>query len=197
MLGETSVDVIAEILEKGFAQLQEGRFEDAIETFGDCINIEPTAAPAYRGRGISQFKLQHWVASAADFKKARELAPEGLESHVGFAMSLAMENKIYEAIDVFENLFKGHPQYIRGHVQLGQLYYRLGLIPKGHAQMEEALACRPALEERRMIEGILKEQKALDKKRYYRPDFEALNKNNQSVLKAWIQKIFKRGKSGK
>ncbi len=185
------MDLIAEILEKGFAQLKEGYFEDAIQTFTDCLNIEPTAAPAYRGRAISHFKIAHWVEAAADFKKAQELDPKDLDNQVGFAMSLAMNNKIYEAIDVFENLLKAHPQYVRGHVQLGQLYYRVGLIPKGHAQMEQALASRPSLEERRMIEGVLKEQKTLDKKRYYRPDFEALNKNNQSALKAWVEKIFK------
>lgn len=186
-----SLNLIAEILEKGFAQLEEGRFEDAIDTFTDCLNIEPTAASAYRGRGISNFKMEHWVESEADFKKAKELDPNDLESHVGFGMSLAMKNKIYEAIDVFDNLLKNHPQYVRGHVQLGHLYYRMGLIPKGHAQMEQALASRPVLEERRMIEGLLKEQKVLDKKRYYRPDFEALRKNKQSALRDWVQKILR------
>ena len=191
LLCEISLDLIAEMIEKGFAQLQEGRFEDAIDMFTDCLNIEPAAAPAYRGRGVSHFKLEHWTESTADFKKAKELDPNDLESHVGFAMGLAMNNKIYEAIDVFENLLRVHPGYVRGHVQLGQLYYRMGLIPKGHAQMEQALASRPVLEERRMIEGLLKEQKVLDKKRYYRPDFEALRKNKQSALRDWVQKILR------
>jgi hypothetical protein len=35
------------------------------------------------------------------------------------------------------------------------------------------------LEQRRTIEGILKEQEKLDAKRFYRPDFERLRKQQE------------------
>jgi len=73
---------------------------------------------------------------------------------------------------------------------LGLLYYKLCATAKGKKHMESALAGRPAPHERRMIEQILKEQKTLDEKRFFRPDFEALRQANQAAFSfAWAKKI--------
>ena len=177
-------------MEQAYQKLQDGYFEDALEAFNQCLIVEPTEAKAHYGRGMAHFQLKKWSSAVEDFKKAKELNPEDLESWVSLAMSLAMEDQIYEAIEVFETLLAGHPDYVRGHIQLGQLYYRLGVISKGHAQMDLALNARPSLAERRLVEQLKKEQTALDKRRYYRPDFEALRKKNQiSESGSWIGKI--------
>ena len=167
-----------EFLEKAFAQLEQGFYEDAIESFSDYILIEPASAEAYHGRAQASFQLKNWPAAISDFEKTKELNPGNLESWTGLALSLAMENKIYEALGVFEALLADHPAYVRGHILLGQLYYRLGTITKGHEEMDLALASRPSLAERRQIEQLKKAELILDKKRLYRPDFEALQKSH-------------------
>ena len=179
-----------EIREAAFQKLKEGYFEDARDAFSDYLLVESKDAKAYAGRAMAHFQLKDWPSATLDFKKATELDPDDLENPVGWAMSFAMDNKIYEAIGIFEKLLAEHPNFVRGHVQLGQLYYRLGVITKGHAQMDLALAARPSLVERRQIEQIKKEQMTLDKKRLYRPDFEALRQASQnSGLSPWIKKI--------
>lgn len=173
-----------------FQKLKEGYFEDAREAFTDYLLLEPAEAKAYSGRAMAHFQLKDWSLAIEDFKKAKELNPEDLESWIGLATTLAMADKIYEAIEVFENLLEAHPGFVRGHTQLGQLYYRLGVISKGHAEMDLALASRPSLPERQLIEQLKKEQTTLDKKRYYRPDFEALRKKNKSSgSESWTKKI--------
>ena len=185
MLCEASLNPsVKEILEKALEQLKEGYFENAIDGFNDYLLIESTDAKAYQGRGLANFQIKNWSAAISDFKKAKELDPDDKENWIGLGMSLAMENKIYEAIDVFEALLKNHPQYARGHIQLGELYYRLGVITKGHQEMDLALASRPSLPERRLIEETKKAQLMLDKKRYHRPDFEGLNKKNELEAQA-------------
>ena len=190
MLCEAILDpFLEEKIERAFQKLKDGYFEDAQEVFTECLLSGYQEARAYSGRGMARFQLKNWASAAEDFKKAKELDPEDLENALGWAMSLAMVNKIYEAIAVFEDLLTDHPHFVRGHIQLGQLYYRLGVITKGHAQMDLALASRPALAERRTLEQLKKEQLALDKKRYYRPDFEALRKANKaSASGSWIKK---------
>ena len=179
-----------EIMEQACQKLRDGCFEDALDAFTHYLLLDPTEAKAYSGRGTAYFQLKKWALAADDFKRAREIDPEDLESGSGLAMSLAMDNKIYEAIEIFETLLARHPGYVRAHIQLGQLYYHLGVISKGHAQMDLALSARPSLEERRLIEQLQKEQRALDKRRYYRPDFEALRKQNQlSASGSWTRKI--------
>ncbi len=188
VLSEVLDPSLREIVEAAFQKLSEGYFEDARDAFTDYLLVESQDAKAYAGRAMAYFQLKDWPSALADFKKAGELDPGDLENPVGCAMSLAMDNKIYEAIGIFEKLLADHPDFVRGYIQLGQLYYRLGAITKGHAQMDLALAARPSLAERRQIEQIKKPQMELDKKRFYRPDFEALRKAN-APSGSWINKI--------
>ena len=176
-------------MEQAYGRLKEGYFEEAIEVFSECLLSEPAEPLAYQGRAMAHFQLKQWKPAAQDFLKAKELNPEDPETWIGLAMSLAMANEIYEAIDIFEQLLSRQPQCIRAHIQLAQLYYRLGVITKGHQQLDKALAARPSLTERRTIEQLKEEQLKLDKKRYYRPDFEALHRANPSVLDGLAQKI--------
>ncbi len=180
---------IDHMIERAYGQLKEGYFEDAAEAFSECLLLEPNEARAYYGRGMARFQLKEWPLAVSDFKKAQEFDPENLENWVALATSLAADDKIYEAVEVFEALLANHPQYTRGHIQLAQLYYRLGVITKGHRQLDAALASRPSLDERRLIEQLKKEQLTLDKKRYYRPDFEALRQKTRASSSNFREKI--------
>jgi len=173
-----------EILDQAHTHLKEGQFERAVEEFTACLSSKPDEVSAWRGRGIAQFQLKNWNDAASDFSKARDLDPDDLESGVGLGMSLAMDLKIYPAIDVLETLLERHPHFARGHMQLGLLYFRLCVPAKGHHHMKMALANRPTLTERRIIEKVLNEQKQLDRRRFYRPDFEALRQRNQDEKRA-------------
>ncbi len=177
---EVALASLNDILEQAFAQLAEGNFENAIDGFSEYLLIEPNEAKAYQGRAQANFQIRKWTEAISDFRKATELAAEDLENWVGLGMSLAMANEIYEAIDVFENLLNQNPNCVRGHIQLGTLYYRLGIIRKGHEHMDLGLASRPSLSERHLIERLKNEQMALDKKRFYKPDFEELRRRNKA-----------------
>ena len=179
-------------LEEAYALLKEGHFEDAIENFTECLSEFPNEAGAYQGRALAHFQLKNWPSANSDFSKAMTLNPRDLENWVGYGMSLAMANEIYKAIDVFQTLLEQNPNYVRGRIQLGLLYYRLCLVSKGTEQMDLALASRPSLIERRTIEKFKAEQKQLDKKRYYKPDFEALHREQKLFPgDGWIKKAVK------
>ncbi len=169
------------MLTEAYGRLKEGYFEEAVEAFSNFILLDSEEARGYYGRGMARFRLKKWEAAASDFRKAQQLRPEDPENDVALATSLAAGNKIYEAIAVFEDLLKRNPRYVRAHIQLAQLYYRLGVIAKGHRQLDVALAARPTLSERKTIEDLKNEQLALDKKRYYRPDFEELRRQNRAA----------------
>ena len=163
-------------------------------------SIEPDAAQAFRGRALALVQLKRWQAAAQDFSKARELDPDTLDNWVGLGLSLASEGQVYRAIAVFDDLLAKHPRYVRGHIQAGLLYYRICATAKGRRHLETALACRPSLEERRLIERILREQAALDQRRYYRPDFDALRRGQQESLLArlalWLRRFAPRAAAG-
>ena len=180
---------INEMRELAYEHLRGGYFEDALEVFSHCLLLEPGDARIYYGRGMAHLQLKKWKPAIADFEKARELDDEDPENCLALAISLAMDNKIYEAIDCYEALLARKPQLVRAHIQIAMLYYRLGVITRGHRQLDIALTFRPSLAERKMIEGLKKEQLALDKKRFYKPDFEELRRQNQVSSGAFLKKI--------
>ncbi len=167
-------------MQHAYEQLTEGRFEEAVETFSASLVVGPREVPALRGRGLAYLQLQRWSLAAADFDAARQLAPDDSDNWVDFGVSLAMDHQMYPAIEVFETLLSRQPDCVRGHLELGLLHLRLGAIPKGRQQLQQALACRPTREQRALVESTLREQARLDRKRFYRPDFEALRQQRQS-----------------
>lgn len=181
------------LMQQAYEQLQEGRLEEAVETFSASLVVAPRHANALRGRGVAYLQLKRWDLAAADFEAVRSLAPDDLDSWVNLATSLSMQpENTYHAMTLFDELLSTHPDSLQGHWQVGLLHLRLGAIPKGRQHLQQALTCRPTLGQRRQIEAILHEQATLDRTRYYRPDFEALHQQEAqqsmgrwSRLRAW------------
>ncbi|MBI3320519.1 MAG: tetratricopeptide repeat protein [Candidatus Omnitrophica bacterium] len=166
---------------QAFEQLQGGLLDEAVATFSTCLSLQPEDVSALRGRGVAYLQSKQWPLASADLRAAATLKPDDPENWVDLGFSLGMENQAYQAIEIFERVLAKHPQHVRGHVQLGLLYFRLAAIAKGREQMQAALAAKPSLTERRAIEAVLREQDRLDKQRYYRPDFEALRKDRRGL----------------
>ena len=188
MSAETPASAAA--MQQGFEQLKAGAFEDAIDSFTACLAIQPRqsdgaergqpdAALARRGRGMAFQQLQRWAEAAEDFSAARDLAPQELDNWVDLGISLSGDKRFYPALEVFDTLLAQHPTYFRGHLEVGLLHVRLGAIPKGREHLQRALTCRPTSEQRRKVEALLGEQARMDHKRWYRPDFEALHRQEQ------------------
>ncbi len=175
---------------QAYAQLQEGRFEEAVDTFSASLAVGPRTIPALRGRGQAYGQLQRWSLAAADFEAAKDLAPDDADNWVDWGISLANNQQMYPAIDAFDALLAKHPTCVRGHLELGRLYLTIGAIPKGRQQLEQALACHPMPEQRHIIDTLLREQQKLDKKRIYRPDFESLHRTEQQTGPAsWFRRL--------
>ena len=198
-MSDVTPEAAATLMQQAYDQLTEGRFEEAVETFTASIAMAPQEARALRGRGLAYLQLKQWPLAAADFAAARDLTPDEADNWVNLGISLAMDHKMYPAIDVFEALLVRQPACVRGHLELGLLHLRLGAIPRGQAHLQKALTCRPTLEQRRLIEATLREQDTLDKKRYYRPDFEALHQRQAGTpsgvlqgLRRWFRQLWGR-----
>ncbi len=189
MSAETG-EALKTLMEQAQAHLKEGAFEEAVEAFSACLVMSPRQAKAYQGRGLARLQLKEWEQAASDFARAKDIDPDDLENWIGLGISLASNERVYEAIDVFDGLLKKNPRSARGHIQAGLLYFKLCIPAKGRKHMEAALQCRPTPAERRFIESVLKEESALDKKRYHRPDFEELRrKNTGGISFHWMDRV--------
>ncbi len=176
------------MMQQAREQLQDGRFEEAVETFSAALALRAREPEALRGRGLAHAQLQQWASAAADFSLAKDAAPEDPDNWIDWANSLAMDHQTYQAIDAFEALLARQPDCLRAHLELGRLYLRLGTIPKARQHLQQALTCRPTGAQRQAITAILQEQDRLDRNRYYRPDFEALNRQ-PAASGGWVGRI--------
>ena len=178
------------LVRQGYEQLTAGRYEEAVETLSAALAMTPGEAQALRGRGLARVQLKHWPLAAADFRAARDQAPADLDNWIDLGTSLSMDQQIYPALAIFDRLLADHPDCVRGHIEVGLLHIRLGAISKGRTHLQIALARRPTLAQRRFIESMLHEQERLDRKRYYRPDFEALRRQQRQrpPWAVWMEK---------
>lgn len=187
----TSDKALNAMLEQGFSELRDEKFEEAVETFSACHALETKNDSALRGRGLAYIRLDKAALAENDFRVARDLNNKEPENWMGIAVSLAMQKKIYESITIYEDLLRFMPNYVPGYIQLGRLQFKMGVISKGRDYYKKALNLRPTPEQRRVIEATLKEQVKLDQKRFYRPDFEQLRAQSAtSGLMAFIKNIF-------
>lgn len=180
--------------EQGYEQLRDGYFEDAIETFSALHAVEANDDAALRGRGLAFMRLGKADFAEADFRLASRINAGEPENRSGLAISLAMQNRIYEAIAVYEDLLIERPDYVPAYLQLARLHLKIGAIIKGRDVLQEGLRRRPNLDQRRLMEALLKEQRILDKNRYYRPDWQKLNGGRASGLSAIIR-VLNKGKT--
>ncbi len=179
-------------VERAFQYFEAGQYEEAVEQFSASLQAQPGDARAHRGRGLVYLQLQRWSLAAADFDSACHEDPTNLENWVELGISLSLDGKIYQALKVFETLLAREPRYVRGHLELGFLYLKLGAIPKGRQQLELALVCQPTPAQRQAIASVLREQARLDRKRLYRPDFEALHRQGSSERVPWARRVIAR-----
>jgi tetratricopeptide (TPR) repeat protein len=192
-MSEPSNHAVEEMVQQGFSSLREGGFEEAIESFSAAHLLATDDDRPLRGRGLAYLQLGNSTSAESDFLRACQLNGHEPENAMGLGVCFALQNKIYDALKIYEELIIQHPDFIPGYLQLGRLHLKIGAITKGRDVFKEALSHRPTLVQRRTIEAILKEQDQLDKRRYYRPDFERLSKERgEPGFIAFLRKAFKR-----
>jgi tetratricopeptide (TPR) repeat protein len=172
---EDAADALDTLLEKAQDYLKQGYLREAQESFSQVLERSPELVSALVCRGIASIKLKEPAKAEVDFLKAKTLDASDEEAWLGLGMSLAMQEKIYPALDVLEGMLALHPNFVRGRIQTAKLYYQLCLITKGKPHLDAALNAKPSPEERKAIVAIQESEAKLDKKRIFRPDFVALN----------------------
>src|SRR6266571_2730492 len=96
--------------------------QDEVDAFTACLAVYPETGKAVLGRAMARFQVKDWKAAQQDFQRASDLEPDDPESWLGVGMSLAMQSKIYPALEALEKLLVRFPNFVRGYMQLGMLH---------------------------------------------------------------------------
>ncbi len=76
-----------ELFESGLDFLQQDRYQEAVDTFTQLIDVAPENPHAYRNRGVAYMKLNLYDKAINDFQRTKEIVPDlkGLHSNLGVA----------------------------------------------------------------------------------------------------------------
>jgi tetratricopeptide (TPR) repeat protein len=126
----------------GYAQLEQGRREDAARSLQKAIEVEPGYWQAYSALGSFNFRLGRAEDAVGAYRRAAELAPGNASvfSNLGAALLLAV--RLADAAAAFEKSLAIEPSGA-AHTNLGSMYYFLGRFPEAVRQYESAERIAP------------------------------------------------------
>jgi tetratricopeptide (TPR) repeat protein len=111
------------------------------------IELDPGYAPAYvqlgnRVRRLGQFGLldsDQYLDSEAYYLKALSLNPELISALAYLAMYYTETNRIDEAVNLAQRLYKINPGNANTHFTLGYIYRYAGMVEQAIEEMEKAV----------------------------------------------------------
>ena len=93
----------------------------------------------YLARGVAQGQLRDLAAAKQDFEKARGIAPNDTEPYNNLASIAVAENKLDDAIGLFENTLKLDATNFNALNGLIAVYARKNQLDKAHGRIDQVL----------------------------------------------------------
>ena len=97
-LPQDPVDPSSELLKKGQAFMDGGKYEEAINEFSEIIKKNPSLSRAYLDRALSYSYAGKLDLAIADFNKAIEVDPNSADAYGGRAVFYVQQNKLTDAL---------------------------------------------------------------------------------------------------
>lgn len=122
----------------GQADLQNGKYDDAIYHLKRAAELEPENAVNLLNLGVAYFKQEDYSAAADAFEKATQINPTA-ESFEAFAVSRYMQGRYDDAINIYSNAFVkcGRKSNLLAgqascHMRLGNTKHALTLLQEAY-----------------------------------------------------------------
>jgi tetratricopeptide (TPR) repeat protein len=144
----------SELVKRGFEMLQGGRFEEAAESFGEALKVEPSSEPARKGLaeawaslGIAQLHAGRLRQSRDSLEKAVAARPESAGYRVLLAQVLFREGDLRAARRETDEALGLDPANAAARELSGDLYDKESRLNLALAEWEAAAAAgaSPAL----------------------------------------------------
>ncbi|MBC7793935.1 MAG: tetratricopeptide repeat protein [Clostridia bacterium] len=135
---------IATLFKHGTTAMDEGRTEEARDTFARAIQSAPSWGLAYLSYGIAEQTLKPDSEKARNaFEKAVQLEPENPRAHYYLGLAYERVGRFSEAMNQYRQAIAKRPQLEDAHLQLGNLQRLQGDHVGAITSFETLIALEP------------------------------------------------------
>jgi tetratricopeptide (TPR) repeat protein len=127
----------------GFLLLNIDNPDSAITVFTGVLQMEPTLARAYYGRGVAEKQLGKIETAKTDFQEAVTRNPDYAEAHYELGEIYLSDGMISYAIYSFQQATRLNPQDERFWFGLGSVYWQANDMEQSIQAWEQARELRP------------------------------------------------------
>jgi Flp pilus assembly protein TadD len=127
----------------GTALYRQGRYEEAILHFQECVRLQPRYPPGHLNLGNAFNRTGHVDESIRAYQTGLDLKPEEAEAQYSLATLLIGKGLPEEAIRHFHEVLRLQPNHAEAHNNLGTVLYQQGRTAEAIGQFQEALRFKP------------------------------------------------------
>jgi hypothetical protein len=135
----------------GFALMDKGRIDEAIEYFQIAIRLDPTYEKAFNNLGLAYKSKGLYDKAAEEFMTALRLKPDDPEVHNNLGVAYRYKGMYEEAIEQHRIALNLNPAYAEAHFNLGVIYLESGAFDKAREEFEAGLKIKPDDQKARQV----------------------------------------------
>ncbi|NJK48954.1 tetratricopeptide repeat protein [Candidatus Gracilibacteria bacterium] len=170
---ENQDNKIAIIVNLGTVLRQQGKLEEAAQTYRQAIALDSNCAEAYNNLGSTLDSQGKFKDAIAAYEKAIAINPNSAGVYNNLGNALQEQNELEKAIAAYEKAIAINPDLAEAHYNLGNIFHSQGKLEAAIESYQQTLRCNPDFEQARF--GICIAQLPVI---YATPDEIHLRRNN-------------------
>jgi Flp pilus assembly protein TadD len=127
----------------GTALYRQGRDDEAIQHFQECVRLQPRYASGHLNLGNAFHRTGRDDDSIREYQAGLKLKPDEAEAQYNLATLLIGKGLAEEAIQHLQQVLRLQPNYAEAHNNLGTVLYQQGRTDEAIGQFQEALRLKP------------------------------------------------------
>jgi uncharacterized protein (TIGR03032 family) len=115
---------------------RQGKLEEAIASFRQCVALQPEFPNARYHLGVALGDAERYEEAGTYLEQVVQAEPEKAEAHNSLGYVSSRRRQIPEAVGHWQRAIELQPKYAQAHVNLGMSLLQIGDYPRGFAEYE-------------------------------------------------------------
>jgi len=126
------------LFDKAKVAFVQGKFEEAVQVFGEMIAKDPDNPLAYYSRGVARFSLRDLAGAIEDYTASIRLYSRNEKVHCSRGAALLAQDRTEDALKDFNQAIELNPFYPTAYLGRAEAFKRLGEHDQARMDLEVA-----------------------------------------------------------